>query len=245
MNLNTTFLNLSIGDKRPKIFFFPHSGSGPGSYISWSKFLNEFEVIGVQYPGRGSRIAEDFCDTLDELVTSIFHSMNWEELSSDFFFFGHSLGGLIAYELAVKIENSGFKAPNSIILSAIPSPISNSYNDRVRVVDEDELINMIGDFSNELKEEFIKNDDLLALYLEIINADIALLGTYTSSLNTIINTDIHVFGGIDDSIAITSLESWKEHTKQNFSLELFSGGHFYYQNNFSEVINKLIKIILK
>ena len=104
---------------------------------------------------------------------------------------------------------------------------------------------MVSHFSNELKEEFIKNDDLLELYLEIINADIALLGTYTTSLSNKINTNIYVFGGTDDSIARTSLESWKEHTNGKFSLEFFSGGHFYYQNSFNEFINKLREIILK
>ncbi|WP_282089869.1 thioesterase II family protein [Aquimarina algiphila] len=231
------------GDKS-KIFFFPHSGSGPGLYMNWGKYLEGFEVIGVQYPGRGSRIAEEFSKTLEELVTSIFNSLDWKSISGNFFFFGHSLGALIAYELAKKIEKNNLPTPKSIIISALPSPISNSYKDRVKIVDEVELIDMMYSLSEELAEEFTKDEDLIALYVEIVNADIALLGTHTPSANDTLDTDIHVFGGTEDSIAINALETWQEHTLSNFSLHLFNGGHFYYQKNFDAFINTL-KTILK
>lgn len=244
MDSNNVFLNTSTTNNAPKIFFFPHSGSGPGAYMNWQKHLTELNILGVQYPGRGSRIMEDFSSSILELVTSLFNHYDWQSLDREYFFFGHSLGSIIAYELARKIDQNNLNPPKSVIISALPSPSSKSYKERVKIITRDDAINMISAFSSEMKDEFTINTDLLEMFMEIINADISLLNTYTEKEKNSITSNLHVLGGQDDSITIDQLKGWKKHTSSKFSLDLFDGGHFYFNNNFNAFIAKLKKIIL-
>jgi medium-chain acyl-[acyl-carrier-protein] hydrolase len=81
-----------------RLFCFPYAGGNTLSYRQWSTHLLNLEVILIQLPGRERRLSEPPFTDLNTLV----ETLATEILPYDdrpFAFFGHSMGGLIAFEL--------------------------------------------------------------------------------------------------------------------------------------------------
>ena len=83
-----------------RLFCFPHAGGGASAYHQWPDLLPEWvDVAPVQPPGREQRIAEPPIDDLARLIEALAGGLA-DQIETPYAFFGHSLGALVAYELA-------------------------------------------------------------------------------------------------------------------------------------------------
>lgn len=111
-----------ICPERPTLFCFPFAGGGASAYNSWiQKMQGKITVCPIQLPGREERIMEkpysNMIDMLDELEETI-----WESIKGSYAFWGHSMGGKIAYELERRMEKRGKTAQCFLVSgSRIPS----------------------------------------------------------------------------------------------------------------------------
>jgi medium-chain acyl-[acyl-carrier-protein] hydrolase len=83
-----------------RLFCFPHAGGGSHAYAKWPEGLStSVEVVGIEPPGRGNRLHEAPLTELGAMVAAVATAVR---LQSDlpFAFFGHSLGAVVAYEVA-------------------------------------------------------------------------------------------------------------------------------------------------
>ena len=86
------------------LYCFPYSGASASFYLGWSAKLDErIKIIPVEYPGRGSRFGEKTCDSMDELAESVLAVLK-KNGTENCAFFGHSLGGLVAFEVFHKLK---------------------------------------------------------------------------------------------------------------------------------------------
>src|SRR5438132_1542701 len=84
---------------RLRLFCFPYAGGGSGIYRAWTTGIPETtEVWRIRLPGRESRLAEPAFTRLDPLVAALAQAI-LPYLDMPFAFFGHSMGGLISFEL--------------------------------------------------------------------------------------------------------------------------------------------------
>src|SRR5437763_16508873 len=88
-------------DARVRLFCFPFAGGGASTYYAWARPLSAqgIEMIAVQPPGRGNRLAERPYTDLASLVDAIGRAIQ-PMLDRRAAFFGHSLGALVAFALA-------------------------------------------------------------------------------------------------------------------------------------------------
>src|SRR5262249_46191279 len=97
------------GDLR--LLLFPFAGGGASVFNACqAQFPAKIETYAVQYPGRESRWSERRFVSLRELVAAIADEL-MPHVAGPFAFLGHSLGGLIAFELARLLERQGRPAP--------------------------------------------------------------------------------------------------------------------------------------
>ncbi len=83
-----------------RLFLFPYAGGAPTAFNKWSaEFPGTVETWIAHYPGRGSRYNEPPINELDALVEKINDAIQ-PLLDKPFVFFGHSLGGMVAFEVA-------------------------------------------------------------------------------------------------------------------------------------------------
>src|SRR2546421_456760 len=92
---------LACRERRPdaafRLYCFPHSGGSAGEFVRWADQMPDVEVFGVQLPGRGGRYQEPAFTRMSSLVEAMVAQVPFH---GPFVFFGHSLGALVAYEVA-------------------------------------------------------------------------------------------------------------------------------------------------
>lgn len=97
----------------------PHSGSGASIYKGWIDALSpNITVIPLQLPGRESRFTESMPKQMDDLVSQLIKSISPLLKKNTVTIFGHSFGGLLAFECAKILQDPKIK----VVVSATPAP---------------------------------------------------------------------------------------------------------------------------
>src|SRR5436309_3111491 len=105
-----------------RLFLFPYAGGGPAAFGKWSAELsNHVEAQIAHYPGRGSRHNESPIKQIVTLVARLSQAIQ-PLLDKPFAFFGHSLGGLVAFELTRHLRRNNFPLPETLFVSACSAP---------------------------------------------------------------------------------------------------------------------------
>jgi len=141
-------------------------------------------------------------------------------------FFGHSIGGLIAFELAREIRRRHGVEPVHLFVSGCPAP-QLSDNDPLYELPEDEFIDRMRRF-NGTPREVLEHPEMMQLILPALRADFSLRDTYVYWPEPPLRCAISAFGGMeDDCVGTEQIQQWNSHTSEGFQLCLFQGGHFF------------------
>jgi surfactin synthase thioesterase subunit len=107
---------------RLRLFCLPHAGGGAVEYRSWSDDLSEdVEVHPVHLPGRESRLQEPAFDRIEPLVEALVEALGAGP-RRPYALFGHSMGALVAFELARELRRRSGPAPKHLFLSGRSAP---------------------------------------------------------------------------------------------------------------------------
>ncbi|MGB1009785.1 MAG: thioesterase II family protein [Thiolinea sp.] len=225
---------------RIRLFALPYSGAGAGMYFSWSKHFhaNGIDLIAIQPPGREQRIHEKPITHLPDLVGEILNSI-YPLTDQDFAFFGHSLGGLIAFELTQKLIKEGKKIPKHLFVSAFRSPDIPNPNPELHQLNDSVFLKKIAEYGG-TPDTILKNNELMALLLPILRADFKLLETYRYQPTKPMSCPITLFNGEKDAIVKpVHMSNWRHHTNTRFRKVVFPGNHFFINDNRKEIISEI------
>ena len=88
------------GSRPLRLFCFSYAGGSSTTFASWQAALApDIDVCAIQLPGRGARMGEPLMTSFPELIGTIAQVIS-NQRGAPYAFFGHSLGGLIAFEVA-------------------------------------------------------------------------------------------------------------------------------------------------
>src|SRR5918911_2389095 len=91
-------------EARLHLFCFPYAGGGSQIFRQWPQRLPSIvQVYSALLPGRGQRLREPPYPCLSALVEQLARVIE-PYLDKPFAFFGHSLGAIIAFELARRLR---------------------------------------------------------------------------------------------------------------------------------------------
>jgi len=186
---------------------------------------------------------EPFAESLDALVSQLAAEIPIK-LLRPYALFGHSLGGLIAYELAHALVAMGAPAPAALFISATSAP---GWRDehRYRAIQspaqlKDELRRLNG-----MPDELLDNAELMDLVLPVLAADFRLCANWVARQRPPLNCALHVFGGKSDPCTTASaLAAWQRQTTGTFSMEMFEGDHFYLRRHARSLLQRLQTCLL-
>lgn len=224
-----------------KLICIPYAGGSEVIYYSWRKRLEpEIKVIPVKLKGRGSRFCENFYETLEEAVDDIFEQIKDEIDGEEYGIFGHSMGGVLAYELYYKIVKEGYDIPKHMFFSGSRCPKFSNYKEDRYLLPDDEFIEVVIKLGGTPKE-VIENKELLELCLPILRSDFKILETYTyKEKDEKLKCDVTVLNGTKDTIPKEGIYGWCEVTEGKGSVHNLEGGHFFLDDNI-DFIMKLIR----
>ncbi|KAA8693300.1 Pyoverdine synthetase, thioesterase component [Pseudomonas caricapapayae] len=208
------------------LFCLPYSGASAMFYSPWRRKLPEWlNVRPLELPGRGMRMEEPLQTDIVQLASHLADEIS-ADLDKPYALFGHSLGGLLAFELAHALGERGLPAPLALFASATAGPVRRDVSEYAQAKTDEQLIARLRTLKG-TSENVIANDELMQLMLPILRADFLLCGSFVYGQREPLNLPIHVFGGKQDSVSVEQLLDWQEETCTGFSLDMFEGHHFY------------------
>ncbi len=99
----------------------PYAGGGAAAYRSWPNLLGSVDVYVLSFPGRDARLFDPLFTTLDSLVLSIVDAIR-PLTDRRYALFGHSMGGLLAYEAVRVLRRENATPPVHLFVSGIRVP---------------------------------------------------------------------------------------------------------------------------
>jgi medium-chain acyl-[acyl-carrier-protein] hydrolase len=217
-------------EPRLRLFCFPYAGGSASIFRGWSPRLpRDVEVCAIQLPGRENRFAEPPFAQLVALTNALAVAIR-PYLRPAFLFFGHSMGALIAYELARRLRSQGEHGPVRLYVSAHRAPHLPSRDPPIHHLPESELVEELGRL-NGTPAGVLANAELRELMLPMLRADFALCETYVHASGEPLECSIVAFAGEDDDVVrYDDMLPWKEHARGTFALRTFPGDHFFLQS---------------
>lgn len=226
-------------DARLRLFCFPFAGGGASVYRDWAKdFPPDIDICPVQYPGRETRIREKLFTNIEQLVDAAAIGLA-PYLDRPYCFLGHSMGSLVAYELARHIYKHGGAGPNRLFASGYRAPHLPYRSSLRHDLPKDEFISALRNLDG-TPNAALDSPELMEFLLPIIRADCQICDLYSYQPRSPLNCPITVYGGTDDvDTEPDSLLAWKELTQGTFDMKVFPGGHFFLQTCRQEFLSAL------
>lgn len=240
---------------------FPHAGGSASYYFDLSAALDpDIEMLVVQYPGRENRLFEEPAGSVAALADGVYEALR-TRLPRRPAFFGHSMGGLIGFEVARRLEAAGGTAPHLLVASASSAPSVRT--DRLTAgpgaargvagsetgsVPEVETGSVSGVVVSEVEpddavlarimglggtSDGVRQDpELLQLVLPAIRGDLRALAEYRVDAGAVVGCPVTVFVADGDrDVPLAEAGAWGAHTTAVADVHVFEGDHFYFNGN--------------
>lgn len=227
----------------PEVTFvaFPHAGGSGSVYRGWQRWLGpSADLCAVQYPGHTGRFAEPLwyrCEALANAVASRLVARSDRPVV----LFGHSMGSLVAFEVAVRLEQRYGISPAHLFVSGSPGP---QFPPRTTVCSrfsDEQLTAWLREMGG-CEESVIVDQDLLGILLPVLRADLAVGETYRPWRGTGVSCPVTSLTGAGDS-SVTPAENraWRETTSGPFRQRIFPGGHFYLHDEAARDVVRFVR----
>lgn len=220
-------------DNAASLICFPHAGGSARYYFPLVASLNSMDVAVVQYPGRADRRLESPITSIavlaDEIAWAILEGPPRTRLG----LFGHSMGALVAFEVALRLGGAGWP-PEHLFVSASPAP-SCARGDRIHQRTDDEIaaeLALLGGYSHDAAIE----SALMSIIMPVLRNDFQAVETYRPRTGMALDCSVTaLIGSADPRTSSGQARAWASVTTGRFTLRLFAGNHFYINEQAAQV----------
>lgn len=222
-----------------KLFCLPHAGGSAAAYSGWGRVLDpRIAVIPIELPGRGRRLREPLHTSATGLVDQLFSELQEELQAGPFAIFGHSMGGMLAFQLTHEILDRGLTPPVRLFLSAVRPPRSSSRT-VLHMGSDSELLDALGRL-NGAPKDVVADQELMKFMLPVVRADLQLAETWSFDPGDTLQIPVSLFGGLTDPIAPPfEIENWRPYFASEIERRTFQGDHFYLIQEAGELLDDL------
>lgn len=232
---------ITCPDPRPaaavRLLCIPYAGVGPSIFRAWSRAMPvEVEVRLAQLPGREGRFREPAATRLEPIVAGLAAACA-PLLGKPLAIFGYSLGALIGFELARALRRDHGIEPAYLAVAARHAPHLAEHFPPLHLLPDADLVVELRKRYDGIPETILTDPDLLAMFLPILRADVAVMASYDYAPEPPLTMPITAFGGRDDrEVDGASLNAWADQTTGAFRAHILPGGHFFLQAEAAAVI---------
>jgi medium-chain acyl-[acyl-carrier-protein] hydrolase len=208
-------------------------------FTRWQKCSSAAtQILAVELPGHGRRVKDAFFTDFRLLAQAAAQALI-PHLGASFVLFGHSMGALLAFEVARELEFRMGRSCISLIVAGARAPHLRALDRSLHTLQRDELIEELRSM-NGTPSELLQNNQAMDFLLPIIRSDLRLLATYVPSPGPKLRCPIAAFGGVDDpSVTSEQLLEWRKYTSNRFSAKMMRGDHFFLTSSADELVHEI------
>lgn len=214
---------------------FPPAGGSAAMFRRWAPALKpHLAVRAVELPGRGRGDVPDPAASLVDAAESFAALVTDRE---PYALVGHSLGGLLAYEIAKGIcRTPGAPRPRFVLVTGTRPPhrCTGAIFAPLLGLDDDPLLDALADLG--AVNPVLRTTPIRKLFMPALRADLALVAGYRPDPTGPLPVDLLAWHGTADALAPPELGGeWERHAGAGFELTVFVGGHFFVLDRLAEV----------
>lgn len=222
---------------------FPYAGGDSTAFEKLKEALApDIQVIGMEYPGHGTRFREKLPETWDELLTDMSARLRGLEVEGHVSLLGYSMGSLVSYEL-IRRGVLPWKVENVFLLShsaphmTLVDPIWTTGDDFEIVT----RMQSLGGFQR-INKEIVNSKYFQLKYMKPLKADYFLLQNYQAGEHGQENIPANVYySELDHSVC--NVEAWREYFSE-VTFQKKGTDHFILKDHYEDIA-RMIKAQMK
>jgi medium-chain acyl-[acyl-carrier-protein] hydrolase len=210
-----------------RLLCLPHAGAGASVYRAWRDHLppERVAVVPLQPPGREMRFREPPLTDVQPLVAQLVEAL-LPVLEPPYAIYGHSLGALVAFELARALRRARAPQPLGLLVSARPAPQLPRLRPAAHLLPDADLVAELERLGG-IPAEIAVDETLLDFLMPLLRADLEVNEDYAYRHEPPLACPIAAFAGRDDPrVPAAEMEPWRAQTDAGFELHVLPGGHF-------------------
>lgn len=210
-----------------RLVCFSYAGGTSSVYRDWPEHLGRHvQVVPVLLPGRGPRLRESPYTAMEPLAADVADALVRHGHAERCAFFGHSMGALLAYEVACRLRDRFGREPLHLFVSGSKAP-HHYGTGRSHVLPDEELRQLVRDIGGLGPDDAI-GGSYLDRRLPILRADLGACERYRWIPRRPLGCPVSAFSTTDDPIAPSSqVDGWRDYTAGPFLRRQLTGNHFY------------------
>lgn len=238
---------IAVGMKACKpvsLVCLPFAGAGASFFNDWVRSATWFNVIAPQLPGREKRFLEPPYNDISLAITGVLPQIV-ERLEADaqVFIFGHSLGAVLAYELACRLTVMDKYSLAQLIVSGSPGPWT-PRTMRATGLSDKEFLDQVREFAG-YDHPALNDLEMREMLLPTLRADVEMHENYYPPEGAPLSVPITSIRGTHDEL-VTKEEAaqWQSATTAPLKSMEIPGGHMYLTDG-SKGLFRLIEDIME
>jgi surfactin synthase thioesterase subunit len=208
-----------------------YSGGGTAKFRAWAKTAPaHLEVALVCYPGREGRFTEPFARDWDELLDDVVGAVRPVADRRPYVLFGHSLGGWVAFDTAVRLARAGAPHPDTLVVSACESPVDWPLRQSrtPHPDDSDDALLSWMRRVGQLSPLVLAEPDLREIAVELLRADMRVSRSYRHRSADRVTVPLRVLHATHDpAVSAEAAGRWRQVADGPVQIDELPGDHFY------------------
>ncbi|MDR1520580.1 MAG: alpha/beta fold hydrolase [Planctomycetota bacterium] len=215
---------------RPFFFLLPHAGGNAGRYAAlFPALAGKTHLTPLDLPGHGVRGREAPLTRLPDMVNSMLDSVRVALAGAPdagCVLFGHSMGALISYLLALELVREGRPPRHLFLSSGFPPGRCGAPPGLDKLSDRDFWAACARRFGG-ISGEALASPELRDYFVPLLRADIGAILAYTPAPAPALAVPVSLLHGERDIVEAADLREWRGWCGGDFRQAGFPGDHFY------------------
>ncbi|GAA2952828.1 MULTISPECIES: alpha/beta fold hydrolase [Streptomycetaceae] len=232
-------------DAEATVFLFHYSGGGVSMYSRWPALLPpSVDCRRVQLPGRQDRVSEPPFTELDPLVEALCEVLAKEQDGRPYALFGHSMGAMLAYRVAVAMARRGYERPALLGVSGWAPQGFRTISRKAAHETDEAVVQLLRELGSVPAEAFDGNR-LSPLMLAPMRADLAVCADFRDDGASVDCPLVAYTGREDPYLAPGAMQSWRARSADFLGIREFPGGHFFIHDQGPGIATDLAQTLIR